>query len=244
MRRRKRWRRPGSPPRVWGILQKHGGGGRGLMDHPHVCGEYDITPLTAATYAGSPPRVWGIQRVPQGVEGRLGITPTCVGNTPPVSGSAGFPRDHPHVCGEYGPGRLLRPEAEGSPPRVWGIQPNPHEPRRHRRITPTCVGNTPCRAPCPSGSEDHPHVCGEYVVPVLGGHGPVGSPPRVWGIPHAVHVEGVETGITPTCVGNTPCRAPCPSGSEDHPHVCGEYVVPVLGGHGPVGSPPRVWGIL
>ena len=78
----------GSPPRVWGI---HGDAAhKGCRQrftptrvgntarrrssavhvpvHPHACGEYAPSPLTAPTVSGSPPRVWG---------NRLAVSPRC-----------------------------------------------------------------------------------------------------------------------------------------------------------------------
>ena len=173
---------PGSPPRVWGILNPPlafnvrrrftptcVGNTRTVCRarrlravHPHVCGEYFFTATKSAAPCGSPPRVWGIRK-------KLGVgrpwerfTPTCVGNTPfPPSASIWGPV-HPHVCGEYKTSAILISSFVGSPPRVWGIL----KPRIlgwfPKRFTPTCVGNTQISLPV------HPAK-----------HG---SPPRVWGI--------------------------------------------------------------
>ena len=144
---RKSWSRKGSPPRVWGILvgwldeiQQKGitptcvGNTlttcSGLMtaeDHPHVCGEYDITLIGSNDAEGSPPRVWGIPV--QSVLHEL------------------RQRDHPHVCGEYGPAQEGRQRRIGSPPRVWGILSRSQSKENGTGITPTCVGNTGRRRP-------------------------------------------------------------------------------------------------
>ena len=91
----------------------------------------------------------------------------------------------------------------GSPPRVWGLQA--HDLRDFRRvgITPTCVGTTETRAYKPDRSKDHPHVCGDYLVPMYEPLKYSGSPPRVWGLHGESSESGNASGITPTCVGTT-----------------------------------------
>ena len=89
------------------------------------------------------------------------ITPTCVGRT--FSRTSGRHRsaDHPHVRGEDSGSVDPRSPAKGSPPRAWGGRPEHDGGEVAHRITPTCVGRTPCpRCPCPSRT-DHPHVRGE-----------------------------------------------------------------------------------
>ena len=87
-------------------------------------------------------------------------------------------------------------------------------------------------------------MCGEYAIRSGEMLDALGSPPRVWGIRESLLAEtGIER-FTPTCVGNT-CHLSWQSESNAvHPHVCGEYFIngDVLGV--PIGSPPRVWGIL
>ena len=50
---------------------------------------------------GSPPLAWGILSIDYLPDGRIRITPTCVGNTSrPVTVVLPF-KDHPHLRGEY-----------------------------------------------------------------------------------------------------------------------------------------------
>src|SRR6266436_3808672 len=52
------------------------------------------------------------------------------------------PSVHPHARGEYGSDPLSVVQADGSPPRTWGI-PEEKSRREHlKRFTPTHVGNT------------------------------------------------------------------------------------------------------
>ncbi len=71
----------------------------------------------------------------------------------------------------------------------------------------------------------------------------VGSPPRVWGIPHIPLRGHRRTRFTPTCVGNTFSTRSINSSTSVHPHVCGEYDGTGLSYRVNDGSPPRVWGI-
>nr|WP_157130459.1 hypothetical protein [Levilactobacillus brevis] len=71
-----------------------------------------------------------------------GITPTLVGNTRMIPGSANYTRDHPHTRGEY---------------------LNPHTATNLSvGITPTPVGNTDLIDNISAFSKDHPHTRGEY----------------------------------------------------------------------------------
>ncbi len=49
----------GSPPRVWGKLERSVGKIRPALVHPHACGENRSAGRNKARAAGSPPRVWG-----------------------------------------------------------------------------------------------------------------------------------------------------------------------------------------
>ena len=106
-------------------------------------------------------------------------------------------------------------------------------------------------------------MCGEYTKSTIAAVAVAGSSPRVWGI-HQKHNCGSGCcRFIPTCVGNTRVIVGISVGVEVHPHVCGEYNRPFLGGsrvevHPHVcgeyhldnadpgaltGSSPRVWGI-
>ena len=91
----------------------------------------------------------------------------------------------------------------GSPPRVWGIRFRHSALLGPYRFTPTCVGNTVDMGHCFPPSKVHPHMRGEYHLATLKDALAVGSPPRAWGILSKDFIRDRETGITPTCVGNT-----------------------------------------
>ena len=64
---------------------------------------------------------------------------------------------------------------------------------------------------------------GEYAAKLAFTGGGDGSPPRAWGILSKDFIRDRETGITPTCVGNTGMMPPVIWLPKDHPHMRGEY---------------------
>ncbi len=90
--------------------------------HPHLRGEYDWSKGEKLKF----PR----------------FTPTCVGNTVNPEALPDRYAVHPHLRGEYYDAVTSLKIAVGSPPPAWGIRLQVHARRRHRRFTPTCVGNT------------------------------------------------------------------------------------------------------
>ncbi len=91
--------------------------------------------------------------------------PTRVGRTGPRTRCLKCAADHPHACGENG---LLDPfirSAYGPSPRVWGELGEECRARHQSRTIPTRVGRT---IPAPSScrmTSDHPHACGENLLP-------------------------------------------------------------------------------
>ena len=173
----------GSPPRVWGLLigQCRLLAASGITptcvgttssirrvnsvirDHPHVCGDYSVHRVLFTVVLGSPPRVWGLPDDSLCSVSDEGITPTCVGTTPAPPRPPPTPWDHPHVCGDYQTTTTPSREAQGSPPRVWGLLLDDGDVLVASGITPTCVGTTCSHTSGDPGSGDHPHVCGDYL---------------------------------------------------------------------------------
>ena len=157
----------GSPPRPWGILQRHAGGdcplrftptpvgntqNRFILScpltvHPHARGEYALASADVPFITGSPPRPWGIRR-----RGRRMYSATSV---------------HPHARGEYGTGSWPRPGRRGSPPRPWGIPRSPRPRTPGGRFTPTPVGNTWSGRARRGETPVHPHAREEYLSSVV-----------------------------------------------------------------------------
>ena len=215
-----------------------------FRDHPHLCGDHQAIDKLTKLKEGSPPPVWGtpLSLRATGDEGR--ITPTCVGNTPPGAGGRLAAKDHPHLCGEHVSLFQLKLLAGGSPPPVWGTPNEIANAVVSLRITPTCVGNTLGLQAQVNASEDHPHLCGEHNFAKLFNASVKGSPPPVWGTPSKLYDSHKQTGITPTCVGNTKWTKEDEEVREDHPHLCGEHHLTVSYSIDKVGSPPPVWGTL
>ena len=192
-------------------------------DHPRVCGEYWILATSLASGLGSPPRVRGILDNPNADSSRHRITPACAGNTSKTHALAGIRQDHPRVCGEYLKADHLKAIAEGSPPRVRGIQLQCISGICLFQITPACAGNTMLALKATLWPRDHPRVCGEYNCFILSYPPCKGSPPRVRGILDVAQSGPDAAGITPACAGNTVAYGISQRGHEDHPRVCGEY---------------------
>ena len=92
------------------------------QDHPHIHGEYILSPAGTIEQQGSPPHTWGIQIVASVVAWQVRITPTYMGNTQVV-------------------GRNVIAQL-GSPPHTWGILGIHLIDCLLDRITPTYMGNT------------------------------------------------------------------------------------------------------
>ena len=172
-------------------------------DHPHLCGEHYTRPALGSFLKGSPPPVWGTQLWANELATKLGITPTCVGNTSQAWAGWRSGRDHPHLCGEHCLSSPVELIARGSPPPVWGTHKRISSIKTPTGITPTCVGNTPKRLHRSQSKRDHPHLCGEHSKTLAYGLGGKGSPPPVWGTQSGPQKMKKCARITPTCVGNT-----------------------------------------
>ena len=151
-------------------------------------------------------------------------------------------QDHPRVCGEQSLSDSDWIRILGSPPRVRGTEGRQGVGGYGLRITPACAGNSVREAFAPAAKKDHPRVCGEQVPWASGKYGPKGSPPRVRGTVRGVCRRGMSGRITPACAGNSSPRFPAPPGPRDHPRVCGEQGMSIVGTVPCEGSPPRVRG--
>ena len=85
-------------------------------------------------------------------------------------------------------------------------------------------------------------MCGENRRQCRRFSGEKGSPPRVRGKPHQIHVQFCGVGITPACAGKTQGDNQGKPGSQDHPRVCGENRPKTRSIWSLRGSPPRVRG--
>ena len=108
---------------------------------------------------------------------------------------------------------------------------------------PTCVGNTPQHWPCAKRWTVHPHMRGEYDMPVMEKEAATGSSPHAWGIPVDSTIFGQDRRFIPTCVGNTLLPSDRTSPSTVHPHMRGEYMSGMSDDAMDSGSSPHAWGI-
>ena len=70
------------------------------LDHPHACGDKDLSDSLAKLFTGSSPRVWG-QEDKSSVQRFLHrIIPTRVGTSRVLLIPCDFCWDHPHACGD------------------------------------------------------------------------------------------------------------------------------------------------
>jgi len=232
----------GSPPRVWGRLQRRlrplrlrwltptrvgttrWPTPRALEStaHPHACGDDLHEQSLVRRHGGSPPRVWGRHGRQPAQPDVLRLTPTRVGTTRRVNGGYLHLSAHPHACGDDWRSSAAWRSAAGSPPRVWGRRLEDLAERLLERLTPTRVGTTRSirRASVPVSA--HPHACGDDC----------GS----------IRDRRTIGWLTPTRVGTTAARFARASWCSAHPHACGDDLLRAHVKRQTAGSPPRVWG--
>ena len=73
-------------------------------------------------------------------------------------------------------------------------------------------------------------MCGEQTFSNIEQQSLEGSPPRVRGTAGGNAVGGAGDGITPACAGNRKKETSRVLLFGDHPRVCGEQSLPLLGG--------------
>ena len=150
------------------------------------------------------------------------ITPACAGKSSGQRPASMLPWDHPRVCGEKYPGRVIFYFIEGSPPRVRGKEYIEKQCAAHGRITPACAGKRYGRTERTWNLQDHPRVCGEKEELYTGIFAEIGSPPRVRGKVVVPLSGAVPPRITPACAGKRRDAGWYRGTSQDHPRVCGE----------------------
>ena len=253
----------GPSPRMWGIrapprppvayrrfIPTHVGNSRlqgGLRErrevHPHACGEYLMSGLSARNDNGSSPRMWGILSMRLLPAFPQRFIPTHVGNTTWAFITYPITKVHPHACGEYAMAKFQDKAGVGSSPRMWGIQSLLEWLGVAARFIPTHVGNTTTSRRGMYGPSVHPHACGEYAIAIDASMPAAGSSPRMWGIRPTVPPVSSPGRFIPTHVGNTWPHSRSWKVWSVHPHACGEYLGTVICVLAFNGSSPRMWGI-
>ena len=197
--------RVGSSPPAWGTHIRYGprSNDQGLIPtcvgntspvvayrvlygaHPHLRGEHLSLDLLFLCFEGSSPPAWGTRHRVQEQQPRLGLIPTCVGNTRPAVLVPTPQRAHPHLRGEHGVNGQHVIGPVGSSPPAWGTPDSMPAPPLPCRLIPTCVGNTRSRKCALTVWWAHPHLRGEHTHQgnILGLN--QGSSPPAWGTPRS-----------------------------------------------------------
>ena len=110
------------------------------------------------------------------------------------------------------------------------------------RIIPTRVGTSTIHTAGKCTMWDHPHACGDKLLPSRISSAPAGSSPRVWGQEDYDFIGRRKSGIIPTRVGTSGERGKNRRNHQDHPHACGDKNVLSSASEDYDGSSPRVWG--
>ena len=109
-------------------------------DHPHACGDKEMSGLLTVSNVGSSPRVWGQVNSMTIFLRCMGIIPTRVGTRSLHIMTYFIFQDHPHACGDKLGRFFLVAFIKGSSPRVWGQGFYLKYGKLPFRIIPTRVG--------------------------------------------------------------------------------------------------------
>ena len=107
------------------------------------------------------------------------------------------------MCGKYFLLVLLSFLRSGSPPHVREIHFELQFRPLLSRITPACAGNTLEFDTKRKEKQDHPRMCGKYLLRLRKVTEQEGSPPHVREIHTSGKIYSPNLGITPACAGNT-----------------------------------------
>ena len=110
-------------------------------------------------------------------------------------------------------------------------------------ITPAHAGLTYAQIHRGWQSRDHPRACGAYIPSLSKLTAPVGSPPRMRGLPEYTWSRYYVPGITPAHAGLTQCNESSSPRFWDHPRACGAYSSDSVLYSSSTGSPPRMRGL-
>ena len=168
--------------------------------------------------------------------------PACAGTTSAWRMPAGFPADHPRVCGDDLNLQTKTRHQTGPPPRVRGRLSGVPVSIRPRRTTPACAWTTACTGSFPVPPPDHPRGCGDDICAWVGSEPrfglprvcgddsclrrslfrPPGPPPRVRGRPEPGQRRLRVLRTTPACAGTTAPGCQSRRRRTGHPRACGD----------------------
>ena len=209
-------------PAYAGKTSKNNEDGKGLTEHPRVCGENNSRHFTQHIQVGTSPRMRGkpkevipVVRPPRNIPAYAGKTAAC--RLVPIA-----PAEHPRVCGEN-----FRPvegekSAKGTSPRMRGKHPNMTSPLEAFGNIPAYAGKTmQHKIFCPPNWE-HPRVCGENRITCSWYTKQPGTSPRMRGKPSPIPVDDPKTRNIPAYAGKTSSQDFKSKTQTEHPRVCGE----------------------
>ena len=109
---------------------------------------------------------------------------------------------------------------------MWGQVSKAERDRTKLRIIPTRVGTSFVDVLTLIVQLDHPHACGDKTADVGGASITPGSSPRVWGQGTFTLAVKWANRIIPTRVGTSDELSEVLQADWDHPHACGDKVIP------------------
>ena len=112
----------------------------------------------------------------------------------------------------------------------------------HLRITPAYAGKRDFLPDSQSRKEDHPRLCGEKALMLIGIILGLGSPPPMRGKADSEAAQKEFQRITPAYAGKSFHGHSQENTPTDHPRLCGEKFARMMNGQTPIGSPPPMRG--
>ena len=132
----------GSPPPMRGKVFKFFRRGFSIWDHPRLCGEKGGRSRGCAVDVGSPPPMRGKGRSAGRHYRHVRITPAYAGKRSVRRCFHYNSRDHPRLCGEKAPVRVVVIKSRGSPPPMRGKDEFHIKNDDKLRITPAYAGKS------------------------------------------------------------------------------------------------------
>ena len=256
---------PRNIPAYAGKTREYCSGYPAKPEHPRVCGENCASRRFACSNAGTSPRMRGklcftpfrllkrrnipayagkTPRRPRRPSARRRNIPAYAGKTEWHPRGFGLRAEHPRVCGENHFSQTSCPYQLGTSPRMRG--------KHHRMVwtvddlrnIPAYAGKTRRGINSSVVCEEHPRVCGENLRDWGTATDSPGTSPRMRGKLTANRAGRNDRRNIPAYAGKTlGFRANSqPTGTPEHPRVCGENVTGVQKLLNDSGTSPRMRG--
>ena len=148
------------------------------------------------------------------------------------------------MCGEHCLSERVGGCVPGSSPHVRGAPTCRLGVTAGNGIIPACAGSTVSRVSVLPYIWDHPRMCGEHLTEPVSNIGLSGSSPHVRGALATIRCTPELIGIIPACAGSTESVSLQRNSTRDHPRMCGEHFMLMVGIVHRLGSSPHVRGAL